>query len=227
MIRRVKDERRVGRAAFLGVSLAGLSSLLWGRTAWEAASGLLPESVGSVLPQPTSGWRIYTVAATMPRLDPATYRLRVEGLVRRPITLALPDLRQLPVAQQVSDFHCVTGWTVEDVRWTGVRIRDVLAAAEPQAAARALSFVSAERPYVDSLTLEQALLPDVMLAWEMDGRPLERPHGGPLRLVMPRMYGYKSVKWVDRIVVTTEPVVGYWEQRGYDRDAWIGRSNAA
>jgi DMSO/TMAO reductase YedYZ molybdopterin-dependent catalytic subunit len=227
MIRKVKDERRLGRAAFLGVSLAGLSSLLWGRTAWEAASGLLPESVGSVLPQPTSGWRIYTVAATMPRLDPATYRLRVEGLVRRPAALALPDLQELPVAHQVSDFHCVTGWTVRDVRWAGVRIRDVLAAAEPLAAARALSFVSAELPYVDSLTLEQALLPDVMLAWEMDGRPLERPHGGPLRLVMPRMYGYKSVKWVDRIVVTTEPVVGYWEQRGYDRDAWIGRSNAA
>jgi DMSO/TMAO reductase YedYZ molybdopterin-dependent catalytic subunit len=203
----VKDERRLGRAAFLGVSLAGLSSLVWGRTAWEAASGLLPQSVGSVLPQPTSGWRIYTVAAS--------------------VSLALPDLRRLPVAQQVSDFHCVTGWTVRDVRWAGVRIRDVLAAAGPLPTARALSFVSAERPYVDSLTLEQGLLPDVMLAWEMDGRPLERPHGGPLRLVMPRMYGYKSVKWVDRIVLTSEPAVGYWEERGYDRDAWIGRSNGA
>jgi DMSO/TMAO reductase YedYZ molybdopterin-dependent catalytic subunit len=223
----VKDERRLGRAAFLGVSLAGLSSLVWGRTAWEAASGLLPQSVGSVLPQPTSGWRIYTVAASMPRLDPVAYRLRVEGLVRRPVSLALRDLRRLPLARQVSDFHCVTGWTVRDVRWAGVRILDVLAAAGPLPTARALSFVSAERPYVDSLTLEQGLLPDVMLAWEMDGRPLERPHGGPLRLVMPRMYGYKSVKWVDRIVLTSEPAVGYWEERGYDRDAWIGRSNGA
>jgi DMSO/TMAO reductase YedYZ molybdopterin-dependent catalytic subunit len=127
----------------------------------------------------------------------------------------------------VSDFRCVTGWTVEDVRWTGVRIQDVLAAAAPLPSGAALAFVSAERPYVDSLTLAQAALPDVMLAWGMDGRPLARPHGAPLRLVMPRMYGYKSVKWVERIVVTREPVVGYWEQRGYDRDAWIGRSNAA
>ena len=67
----------------------------------------------------------------------------------------------------------------------------------------------------------------MLLAWGMDGRPLSRPHGAPLRLVMPRMYGYKSVKWVERIVVTREPVVGYWEQRGYDRDAWVGRSNVA
>jgi DMSO/TMAO reductase YedYZ molybdopterin-dependent catalytic subunit len=121
----------------------------------------------------------------------------------------------------------VTGWSVEDVRWTGVRIRDVLAPAGPLPEAGALSFVSAERPYVDSLTLEQALLPDVMLAWHMDARPLTRPHGAPMRLVVPQMYGYKSVKWVERIVVTREPIVGYWEQRGYDQDAWVGRSNAA
>ncbi len=223
----VKDEQRLGRAAFLGVTVAGLSSLVWGRAAWEAASGILPRSVGAVLPQPTSGWRIYTVAATMPRFDPETYRLRVDGLVQRPLSLALDDFRALPVARQVTDFHCVTGWTVDDVRWTGVRLRDVLAAAGPLPSGAALSFVSAERPYVDSLTLEQAALPDVMLAWGMDGRPLERPHGAPLRLVMPRMYGYKNVKWVERIVVTREPIVGYWEQRGYDRDAWIGHSNAA
>jgi DMSO/TMAO reductase YedYZ molybdopterin-dependent catalytic subunit len=223
----VGDERRLGRAAFLGVTAAGLSSLVWGKSAWEAASGVLPQSVGAVLPQPTSGWRIYTVAATMPRLEPMAYRLRVEGLVREPVSLSLSDLRTLPVAEQVSDFHCVTGWTVQDVRWTGVRIRDVLAAARALPAAGALSFVSAERPYVDALTLEQALLPDVMLAWDMDERPLSRPHGAPLRLVMPRMYGYKSVKWVERIVLTREPVVGYWEQRGYDRDAWVGRSNAS
>ena len=223
----VKDEQRLGRAAFLGVTAAGLSSLVWGRSAWEAASGLLPDSVGNVLPQPTSGWRIYTVAATMPRFDPETYRLRVEGLVQRPLSLALADLQALPVAEQISDFHCVTGWTVEDVRWRGVRVRDVLADAGPLPSGAALSFVSAERPYVDSLTLEQALLPDVMLAWGMDGRALARPHGAPLRLVMPRMYGYKNVKWVERIVVTREPLVGYWEERGYDRDAWIGRSNIA
>jgi DMSO/TMAO reductase YedYZ molybdopterin-dependent catalytic subunit len=163
----------------------------------------------------------------MPRLDRATYRLRVGGLVERPVSLGLADLRALPRAEQVSDFHCVTGWSVEDVRWTGVRLRHVLERARIRGGAGALAFVSAEKPYVDSLTLEQAFLPDVLLAWDMDGKPLSRPHGGPLRLVVPRMYGYKSVKWVDRILVTREPVEGYWEQRGYDRDAWVGRSNDA
>jgi DMSO/TMAO reductase YedYZ molybdopterin-dependent catalytic subunit len=219
------EERRLGRATFIAVTAVGLSSLAWGRSAWDLLARLYPDDLGSVLPGPTSGWRIYTVAASMPDVDRRQYRLRVEGHVRRPVSLRFDDLQRLPRAEQVSDFHCVTGWSVDDVRWRGVRIEDVLAAAEPLPGAGALSFVSAERPYVDSLTMTQALLPDVMLAWEMDGRPLSRPHGAPVRLVVPRMYGYKSVKWVERIVVTRTPELGYWEQRGYDRDAWIGRSN--
>ncbi len=89
----------------------------------------------------------------------------------------------------------------------------------------ALRFVSAEQPYEDSLTLQQALLPDVMLAYEMDGQPLRREHGAPVRLVIPDMYGYKSVKWVNRIELRTSAPTGYWEQHGYDVDAWLGRSN--
>ena len=103
----------------------------------------------------------------------------------------------MPRADQVSDFHCVTGWSVSDVRWGGVRIADLLEAAGAKKSVRALNFVSTEVPYEDSLTLEQALLPDVMLAYEMDGAPISRPHGAPVRLVMPQMYGYKSVKWVE------------------------------
>ena len=88
-----------------------------------------------------------------------------------------------------------------------------------------LSFVSAEKPYVDTLTVDQARLHDVMLAYEMDGRPLPRVHGAPLRLVIPEMYGYKNVKWVERITLGREATAGYWEQRGYDTDAWVGGSN--
>ena len=119
----------------------------------------------------------------------------------------------------------MTGWSVDDVRWGGVRFADLLAAARPLPAARALRFESAEEPYEDSLTIEQATAPDAMLATHMDGAPLERKHGAPARVVMPRMYGYKGVKWVRRIVVTDRVTDGYWQQRGYDRDAWIGGSN--
>jgi DMSO/TMAO reductase YedYZ molybdopterin-dependent catalytic subunit len=227
MQRATPDEPRAyGRRTFLAVTAAGLSSLVWGRPVWRLFSGAV-NGVESALPAGLvpEGWRIYTVAATMPTFDPRTWRLRIDGLVERPRTLTYSDLRALPKARQVSTFHCVTGWTVKNVHWGGVRFRDLLAAVRPKPNASVLTFVSAEQPYVDTLTLRQAELHDAMLAYEMDGKPLPREHGAPVRVVIPEMYGYKNVKWVERIVVgdTVEP--GFWEQRGYDVDAWVGRSN--
>jgi DMSO/TMAO reductase YedYZ molybdopterin-dependent catalytic subunit len=215
------EPRRIARRTFLGVLAGGVASLWWGETAWNAA-----RSVGGALspigiPSVGGGWRIFTVNPPMPVFDPKRWRLRIEGLVERPLELTYEQLRALPRAEQVSDFHCVTGWSVDDVRWAGVRFDALLARARPLPAAGALSFYSAEQPYVDSLTLEQSMSVDAMLAYEMDGKPLSRPHGAPARVVMPRMYGYKNVKWVNRIVVTRKPLLGYWEQRGYDADGWV------
>jgi len=218
------QDRTLGRAAFLGLLGAGVAGLFLGRDALSALGRIVPDSVESIVP--TSGWRIYTIGSSVPRLDPAAYRLTVGGAVERPVTYTLDDLRALPRAEQVSDFHCVTGWVVENVRWGGVRLHDVLAEAGLRPDAKALRFVSAEVPYDDTLTLPQALLPNVMLALDMDGEPLSHGHGFPARIVMPRMYGYKSVKWVTRIEAqTTYTDLGFWEQRGYDKDAWIGASN--
>lgn len=223
------EGRRYGRRAFLAAVGGGLSSLYWGPWAWRHVSGALgpivPEALRRALPAPGGGWRIYSVAPTMPGFDPVRWRLSIEGLVERPQTISYAELRALPRAEQVSDFHCVTGWSVSNVRWAGVRFRDLLGQAGPLSSARALVFVSAERPYVDSLTLEQAYIRDAMLAYELDGKPLSRAHGAPARVVIPEMYGYKGVKWVERIVVTERPIDGYWELRGYDRNAWVGRSN--
>lgn len=217
----------VGRRAFLGFVGLGLSSLAWGGAAIDGlaqSTRLVPESLRSVLPF-GKGWRIYAVNPPHPRFDPATWRLKIEGMVENPLTLTYAQLQALPQARQTSDFVCVTGWSVDDVRWSGVRFDDLLAAARPLPAATALKFVSAEQPYEDSLTLAQLSEPDAMLALTMDGEPLERKHGAPARVVMPKMYGYKGVKWVSRIVVTDRVEDGYWQQRGYDRDAWIGGSN--
>ena len=214
----------LGRAAFLGVVGAGLAGLFLGRDAMRLVGRLVPASVEAIVP--TSGWRIYTIGSSIPRIDPAAYRLTIDGAVERPVTYTLADLRALPRVEQVSDFHCVTGWSVEDVRWAGVRFGDLLAEAGIRRDARALRFVSDEVPYDDTLTLSQALAPDALLALDMDGGPLSEPHGFPVRVVMPRMYGYKNVKWVTRIEVRTNlDHVGYWEQRGYDEDAWVGASN--
>ena len=82
-----------------------------------------------------------------------------------------------------------------------------------------------EVPYTDYLTQQQASLHDVMLAYEMDGKPLPQEHGAPVRVVIPDMYGYKNVKWVKRITLVSQQELGYWEKLGYDVDAWVGRSN--
>jgi len=224
----VPDGRPIGRRAFFGIVGVGVSGLLWGDQVARLvakSTTVLPAPVRSAIPL-GEGWRIYSVNPPFPRFRRATWSLTIDGLVERPQRLTLDDLLALPAARQVSDFHCVTGWSVDDVRWRGVRFDDLLARAGVLPDATALSFVSAEKPYVDTLTLEQIrAAPDAMLALEMDGRPLTREHGAPARVVMPQMYGYKGVKWVTRITVTDTVKDGYWEQRGYDRDAYVGRSN--
>ena len=216
----------VGRAVFLGTVAAGVSSLLWGKAVWSHVTGAVSPVVETLVPVlPSSGWRIYSVADHLPAFDPSTWRLDVGGLVGTPRTLDYGELRALPRVEQVSTFHCVTGWTVRNVHWAGVRVSDVIGPAAPRSSARAIRFVSAEEPYDDYLTLEQAALPHVLLAYEMDGKPLSRGHGAPLRLVIPEMYGYKNVKWLTRVELVAHPRDGYWEALGYDRDAWVGRSN--
>ncbi len=220
------DERPYGRRAFLALLAGGVSSFLWAPAASRTLSPLtsaFSQLVGDVLP--VGGWRIYTISGSMPVFDPKAWRLEITGLVRRPVSLGYQDVLALPRAHQVSTFHCVTGWTVKDVRWAGVRFKHLLELVDPLPEAKAIRFVSAEHPYDDSLTIPQALLPDAMLALELDGAPLSRPHGAPARVVIPEMYGYKGVKWLERMeLVATQPT-GYWEGLGYDQNAWVGRSN--
>ena len=215
--------RRYGRRLFLATVAGGLTSLYWGKAAWDHVSGAISPVTSAVLPG--GGWRIYTISGNMPVFDPASWRLKIGGLVEQPVSLSYDELRALPHVEQVSTFHCVTGWTVNDVHWGGVRIGDVLDRARPKASGHALRFVSMEVPYVDYLTMPQASLRDVMLAYEMDGKPLPQEHGAPVRLIIPEMYGYKNVKWLQGIDVVPQAVDGYWEDLGYDRNAWVGRSN--
>jgi len=218
-------EKRVGRALFVGTMAAGVSSLYWGKSVWSRISSVISPLENAIPLLPSKGWRIYTVASTMPKFDETSWQLGVGGHVEKPVSIRYKDLLALPKVEQISTFHCVTGWTVNNVHWGGVRLAEVLALASPTSVAHALEFVSAEYPYTDSLTLKQAGLHDVMLAYEMDGQPLPRVHGAPVRLVIPEMYGYKNVKWLKQINLIPKPNPGYWEQLGYDVDAWVGRSN--
>jgi DMSO/TMAO reductase YedYZ molybdopterin-dependent catalytic subunit len=182
-----------------------------------------PTGLASLLP--VGRFRIYTVTGGLPERNRADYRLHVRGLVGTPTDLGFADLRAMPAVGLTRDFQCVTGWRVPDVRWKGVRLRDVLDRAGVQPGARAVRFTSFDGTYAESLTLAQARRDDVLVAYELDGEPLSNAHGGPARLYVAPMYGYKSCKWLSGIELTRDVVPGYWERRGYDVDGWVGRSN--
>jgi DMSO/TMAO reductase YedYZ molybdopterin-dependent catalytic subunit len=222
-------DRRIGRAAFLGVVGAGVAGVVLGGRLDRAASrplgsldSVIPEGVRSFFP---TGWRIYAISPPWPTFDPQSYRLTITGQVERPLSLAWPQFLDLEQARQVTDFHCVTGWSVDNVHWQGVRFDTLWNMVRPLPTARYVRFVSLEDPYTDTLTFDQTTLPNVMLAHGMDGAPLSRAHGSPIRLVIPEMYGYKGVKWLHRIELMDHLEPGYWEQNGYDVDAWVGHSN--
>jgi DMSO/TMAO reductase YedYZ molybdopterin-dependent catalytic subunit len=215
-----------GRRAFVALLAGGLTSFLWAGRASNVLSPLtsaFSQLVGNLFP--IGGRRIYTISGSMPIFDSSQYQLEVTGLVRKPRTFTYEELRALPQSHQISTFHCVTGWTVKNVRWSGVRFDHILDLVEPLPSAKALRFDSLEVPYNDSLTIQQVALHNVMLALDMDGEPLSRPHGSPARVVIPEMYGYKGVKWLTKIELMDHQPTGYWEGLGYDQNAWVGRSN--
>lgn len=166
-------------------------------------------------------FRINTVEKPTPRIAPEEFTLTVDGDVRNPLRFSLAELQALPAVSQISDFQCVEGWGVENVHWRGVRFQTLAELAGADPAAGFITFHSEGGVYKDSLSTRQALLPDVLVAYAMDDRPLTRDHGYPLRLVMPRMYGYKGPKWLNRIQFMRFQETGYWEQRGWRVDAWI------
>ena len=220
----------VGRRVFLGFIGLGVVGVATG----AAVQGWLERTVAPIIGRDPTGllallpigrFRIYTVTGGLPERSRAEYRLRVGGLVDEPLDLSFAELTSMPVTEVTRDFQCVTGWRVPDVQWVGVRLRDVLDRAGVQAEATAVRFVSFDGEYSESLTLDQARRDDVLVAYELEGEPLSSEHGGPARLYVAPMYGYKSCKWLGAIELTARVEPGYWEQRGYDVDAWVGRSN--
>ncbi len=203
---------------------AGGVGVVFGARIQSVVGSALGSGLGGLLPG-GDRFRIYTVSDSFPAITDAHYRLEVSGLVDRPLTLTLDDLRSMSATKLVKDFQCVTGWRVPDVPWEGVRLSDVLDAAGVQDHAVALAFDSYDGVDTESLTLDQARRPDVIVAYRMLGAPITTEHGGPVRLYVAPMYGYKSLKWLSAIRVVDRVEPGYWEQNGYAVDGWIGRSN--
>ena len=205
----------------VGVGALGIA---FGAKVQSVVGDALGSGLGGLLPG-GDRFRIYTITDSFPSISDRQYRLRISGLVDRPTTFTLTDLQSMPRTRLVKDFQCVTGWRVPDVHWEGVRLSDVLDAAGLQSGARALEFDSYDGLDTESLTLDQAQRPDVIVAYRMLGAPITTEHGGPVRLYVAPMYGYKSLKWLSAIRVVENATPGYWEQNGYSTDAWVGASN--
>jgi DMSO/TMAO reductase YedYZ molybdopterin-dependent catalytic subunit len=174
---------------------------------------------------PFGNYRFYSITGDFPHRSRDEYTLQVKGLVDKPFTISYAELTAMPAVKVKRDFQCVTGWRVPDQHWTGVQLSKLLDRAGVKKEATALRFVSFDGEYTESLTLAQARRPDVMVAYELEGKPLSTDHGGPARLYVAPMYGYKSCKWLQTIELTATVEPGYWENNGYDVDGWVGRSN--
>jgi DMSO/TMAO reductase YedYZ molybdopterin-dependent catalytic subunit len=221
----------VGRRVVLGMLGLGAAGIAFGSKVQDGLERLLApvtarDGSGLSTLLPIGRFRIYTVTGDLPSKAAADYRLQVTGAVREPLDLSYADLTAMTPTNLTKDFQCVTGWRVHDVKWRGVRLADLLDRAGADPARGGIEFHSFDGVYTESLTMVQARRSDVIVAYEMEGKPVSSIHGGPVRLYVAPMYGYKSCKWLDRVdVVASEPRRGYWEDRGYDTDAWIGQSN--
>jgi DMSO/TMAO reductase YedYZ molybdopterin-dependent catalytic subunit len=233
--------RPVGRRLFLGLVGAGVVGLVWERFSLrdddatvsdvavsvpltdagqqdqrEAREGVHPNQA------PEGRFRYYSVG-TVPSYTERTYRLNVGGEgVDGSLQLRYSDVKAFPNVAIRSTFRCVNGWRVKNNIWRGVRLRDVLDSAAPNSRAKHVTFYSGDGVYTESLTWKQARSDHALLVWELDGQPLIREQGWPLRLIYPDMYGYKSIKWLARMEVKSGRDLGFWEYNsGWEIDAYV------
>lgn len=186
----------------------------------------LPDSAAVVGGGAQGNFRIYTVT-DIPAFSSETWQFAISGLVDQPSVWNWDEFLKLKRTVQVSNFHCVTGWSIYNCTWEGIPLKQLLAAAGVQSKAKFVKFYSGDKVYTDALSLEQAGGDDIMVAVMLDGKPIPQKLGGPVRLIVPQMYAYKSVKWLQGIELIEKEHMGYWEVRGYDNDAWVDRSNNA
>ncbi|WP_138496662.1 molybdopterin-dependent oxidoreductase [Paenibacillus pinistramenti] len=246
----LEDERPLySRRVFLKWSLAGILAVVFGppllkwigKDLWktDTIEDLIANDANRMVPPPKPSpqslppvgggakgeFRVYTVTE-IPAFDNATWSLTIDGLVEKKIHWNWEQFLQQQRTVQVSDFHCVTGWSVYQNTWEGIQLKQLLKMAGVKDEAKFVKFYSGDEVYTDCLSLQQANYDDMMVAVLHDGQPIPSDLGGPVRLITPKMYAYKSVKWLNRIELIAEEHIGYWEQRGYDKDAWVSTKGA-
>jgi DMSO/TMAO reductase YedYZ molybdopterin-dependent catalytic subunit len=165
----------------------------------------------------TKKWPVLSYESA-PKFDAEKYRFKAWGAVEEPLELTWAELQALPRTQFTADFHCVTTWSRYDNGWEGVHIREILQRVKPLDAAKFVlehSFTG----YTTNLPLAALDDDDVMIAFNHDGEPIAPEHGGPVRLIVPKLYAYKSAKWLSGLEFLTSDKPGFWEIRGYSNSA--------
>jgi DMSO/TMAO reductase YedYZ molybdopterin-dependent catalytic subunit len=196
--------------------------------------GLKPEGSGPLnrhgMPSIPAGQRVVENwpvldLGDVPNVSLADWRLEATGLVENPVTLTWDDFMALPQVEDVSDFHCVTSWSRLGNHWKGVKFRTIAELVVPKESAAWILCTGYDRDglsgesYTTNLPLSRAVIDDVLLVHTWEGRPLPREHGGPCRMITPRLYAWKGTKWIRRIEFVAENRRGFWERRGYSDTA--------
>ncbi|MBB3976388.1 DMSO/TMAO reductase YedYZ molybdopterin-dependent catalytic subunit [Rhizobium azooxidifex] len=157
-----------------------------------------------------------------PVIRPESWRLDIVGEAENPVSLDWRAFHALPQSDRLSDIHCVTTWSRYDNRWQGVATRDLLDLVMPKPSATHV-MLSSYDGYTTNLPLADFAVEDALLATHWEGEPLTAEHGGPVRVVVPHLYFWKSAKWVNRIEFLTADRAGFWERNGYHMrgDPWV------
>ena len=183
----------------------------------------MPKIPPGQTPTAPGKWRVLDLGVN-PIIPLHHWALVVDGACRNPLRLGWEEFSALEQVDDVSDFHCVTGWSRLDVSWRGVRLSTLAALADLEDDAEVV-LCHAKDGYTTNLPLAEALKDDVLLVHTVDGEPLPREHGGPVRVITPQLYAWKGAKWVNRLEFLRHDQRGFWEARGYSNTAHPWRND--
>lgn len=237
----VRGQGGLDRRGFLRLGFAGGTASLVAACGWDGGNAIRPRLLSisrvndwvgeKILYSPTrlaptydvseraSALPSYFISDGMPMLsNPAAWRLEVNGLVRRPLSLTVDDLMRFPRTSYTVLHHCVEGWSAV-ASWAGVPVAAIVERCEPLPMARYINFVSFDSDYSNGWDMASALHPQTILAYAMNDNPLPVAHGAPLRLYSPTKLGYKLTKYLVSMTFTDKRPGGYWEDQGYP---WFG-----
>ena len=218
--------KKLSRRAFLakaggslvGIGLPGVFVKLLAQENVALAAQIRPDGRPRIPPGQQAVKRLYDMGGIQGNANPQDWQLRIHGEVEKPTTLTFQQLIQVKQIELTCDVHCVTGWTLLDSEWSGVRLSTIMDLVDLREDARFVIFEAAAG-YTSNIPLVEARKNNVILAHSFFGKSLPRPHGAPVRALVPDLYFYKSAKWLEGIKFTAQDEPGYWERGGYSNSA--------